>query len=492
MNAANVATIDDLPELPFQQIVSYLSFRDRINLRSVCRSWRMRFDFKANSLCCSDSPSGREFGGEFIDNYISSPEFHLFLITFAPTILADLKHLRLVDACLYGLLISKSGFRKTSRSTDPPVLIKTLSSFRQLERVEIINTQYYDRKNEKMELDLRLPVCTSLHLENVYVESVCVDAPALRKINLVNSEHCEEFKLDLIHGESVERLSIDGKIWIFMNGLKNLKYLDIIRAPQFNLSLLSRLEHLEEIHLQKARHVPELRHLFQQNPSLKVYRFGCLLNGPGDPLATDFQSFDDPGLLPHLAENLTRLVDEIPLFSVLEYWHIERVALEKAVCLLKRFTDLREILVHQPVPNAQRFLDLLKNLNITRLEFIGPQPQDLFDGLPEHSSTLQKLTIAGDPSNLRFLFRLKNLTVLHVPCLMDFEFILFLLKELKNLKELRFNYLKKMVRIRVGTYDLEKYSIFIDNHLESTTDLNVAIRYLVEKLTEKGWGGCVE
>ena len=434
----------------------------------------------------------RRVRSEFAGNLIASTRFDSFLAIFRPTVLSNLRHLRIYDICRLRLVSNEMSPKKNGLS----VLAQTLSSFRQLQKVEFIGTmdsQFYGgRKCRENELKLKLPMCTTIHFENLLgIEKVAVEAPTLRKIKLVNSDRSKEVELSLVHGESVERLATDGLVRLHINDLRNLRYVHIFRSSESDLMSVSRLEQfeeLEELHLHKGNQVLHLERLLQQKPNLRVYRFDYLLNGSRDPLAARFEVYDQE-LLVYLAEQPARLVNEIPFCESLPYEAIERVAPESTINLLNRFTDLREITVNSPVQDIQRFLDLLKSLRIiVRLEFAGAQPQELFDQLPEHLAA-PELVIRGDPSNLRFLLKLKHLTVLNVPCLMDFEFILSLLKDLRNLSELKFNYLNKKVEI----YYQQKFLIFVDGNMTvETKDLNVAMKRMAEKLTKKGWGELAE
>ena len=94
----------DLPELPLEKMLSYLSLEDLIKSRAVSRRWHKTIDsFKVKSLCYSSHPSGFIFGksrlvsGAFARNFISSTRFASFFNTFGQTILSNLKHLRLCD-----------------------------------------------------------------------------------------------------------------------------------------------------------------------------------------------------------------------------------------------------------------------------------------------------------------------------------------------------------------------------------------------------------
>ena len=114
-----------------------------------------------------------------------------------------------------------------------------------------------------------------------------------------------------------------------------------------------------------------------------------------------------------MAENRSRLADEILFYPSLHYSAIERVDPELAIDVLSGFTDLNRIKVDEDI---ERFLNVLKNFdNISDLQFQCDQPQDLFDRLPEHCA-IQSLTIENVKiSDFRFLSRLNHLTELRVP-----------------------------------------------------------------------------
>src|SRR2546421_185276 len=92
--------MEDLPDLPFEKILSYLMLEDRLKSRTVSRSWRKMFAFKANTLCYSDLPRGfiegksRMVGGAFDRNFINSRRFTSFFNTFTKPIFSNLKYLR--------------------------------------------------------------------------------------------------------------------------------------------------------------------------------------------------------------------------------------------------------------------------------------------------------------------------------------------------------------------------------------------------------------
>ena len=499
MNATKVTTIDDLPELPFKLVLNYLSLADRLKARAVCRSWYQLINSsKVKSICCSDGSSdfidlncgigkirrfhiidkeSRRVSEAFAQNFISLPRIDSFLATHVPTLLSDLKHLRIYDVYFPNRDHLKA-------------FVRTLRSFSQLEKLDI-NKMTLKTDLIPPSTKLILPMLISIHFEDVKnISRLTLDSPRLRSLKLWAS-----LKLKLVHYESVERLLFWDSKQVEVVKLKNLKKLEIdLRKAdlQIDSTLLSSLEQLKELYLIEPKgcsnvsQVLQLLELKRQygRTDLKIYRFGCLLNGPEDLLVTRFQDFDDENLLGHLAKNSARLADEIPFFKALDYKKIQSIAPGSAVDLLKRFTDLREITVSRPVQDVQRFLDLLKNLNnISDLKFSCDQPQDLFDRLPEHS-VVQKLFIHCNPSNLRFLLRLKHLTVLHVHRLMDVEFVRKISEELTHLSKLRFGFLRRKVKIDY----LNGFEVSIDGEKTKFPELNAAIEFFDENLIAGRWG----
>lgn len=132
--------MEDLPELPFEQILSHLNLEDRLKLRCVSRGWRKRSDFKVKTLYYSEHRDGFIYErsqlvtGAFVQNVINSFQFEPFVNTFGQMILSDLKHLRLGEL----------HFITKKRGTS---LASTLNLFGQLEQLGLIGlTFYWDSK----------------------------------------------------------------------------------------------------------------------------------------------------------------------------------------------------------------------------------------------------------------------------------------------------------------------------------------------------------
>ena len=360
------ATMDDLPELPFEKVLSYLSLRDRLKARAVSRRWYHKINsFKVQTLCYSDWPrdfihgKDRWVSGAFAKNFISSRRFESFFKAFGRSVLSRLKHLRLCELRLD--LESRTAFSRT------------LKSFGQLEELNIIRVYCSQNRTFK----LTLPMLTSIHLEKLSgFKKLTLDASRLRKVKILD---CPDLRLDLFHDESVEELLVDRLECTKVKNLKNLKCLYTSCYSSIDPTLLSSLEQLNEVHTMHPIEALGLFELKERPDNLKIYLFGLSLNDLNDPAISSFE------VLLRSAGNRSRLADEIPLCRWFLSSSINCFASGMEINFLKRFVDLVEIRANQPVQDVQRFLDLLKNLeNVVQLHFQCAQPQDLFDRLPEH------------------------------------------------------------------------------------------------------------
>ena len=480
MNRTEV-TMDDLPELPFEQILSYLSVEDRLKSRAVSRGWRRKFDFKLKSLCCSEASTGfvwenaRWVNGAFARNFIGSPRFASFLDTFGQSILSNLKRLRI---CWLDL-----------NKKNATALVQTLNSFGELE--ELDHFSFFVRSKRSfypgMRFELKLPMLTSIHFENVRgINTLVLDAPRLRKVGIVE---CSDMRLVIVRGESVERLLTDSENSKYIvKNLKNIQFL-YSESPAVHSTFLSDLRQLKEIHLYRWQ---DISVLFEQKrrygrTNLKIYFCGHLLNGPDDPAIGSLRHFNEEAFV-QLAKNPSRLADEIPFYNTLDYSAFNGVDPEMAISLRNKFTRLYYITVDE-VEDIERFLNFLKNSQIGILEFECDPPQELFDRLPEYLR-LQKLTIRNAVPDLKSLFRLKHLIQLELPhCSIDAELIRKFFKEFPFLLYFQFDFNNKLVSIRNPEKWVHpsRFIVKFEHGLSKwadVPDLKAAIQLLVENAEE--------
>ena len=237
-------TMSDLPELPLEKILGYLSLMDRVMLRAVSRRFLHVIDsFKVKSLCIAHHDDG-SFKGispwiseQFAQNFVISARFPSFLQTFGHSILSNLKHLRVYRIFLEGNAAS--------------AFAQALKSFSRLEELDIVRLNYLlhgFNTDLYFKLELNLPMLTSISLKASNKISLTLNAPKLTKINL----NCDprDLKLNLVHAESVERLIIYHMLMLEVDKLKNLQILYIgTFFDDVHPALLIALKHLRAIYV---------------------------------------------------------------------------------------------------------------------------------------------------------------------------------------------------------------------------------------------------
>ena len=466
--------MDELPELPFELVLSYLNLEDRLKARAVSRRWYHKINsLRVNTLCFSEIPIGRILrklrwvSGAFAENFIRSTRFASFFDTSGQTILSNLKHLRLCDIDL--------------NEGDRAAFARILNSFSQLERLDIIRA-----KLNQQEM-FNLPMLTSLQLEDVEgIQKLTLEAPRLREVKILGCHsYVYELSVEIVHGESVERLLVEQLEYTEVKKLKNLQQLYMASLSDIDPTFLSSLQQLKEIHTNEPDDVSELFEQKQRSgrADLKIYLCGLLLNGPDDPTrnAFDTSCFDylTRESFVCLAENPSRLADQIPFYRSFDYSDIEGVAPGLEVDLLKRFTDLNEVEVQSRVQDIEGFLNLLKNCEkIVEFEFCDEdQRQDLFDRLPEHSA-VQWLEIEISISDLDFLFRLKHLIHLDLYWSIDKQTVRRAFEELPALSSFWFQYAEQRTSIKIG--HSKQVHVSVGEEKKTFNDLNAAIEFIVE------------
>ena len=420
---------------------------DRLKCRAVSRAWRHKFDFKLDSLCYSKHPSdfivgkSRWISGPFVQNFASSTRFDTFFNAFGPTVLCNLKHLRLCDLVL--------------NAENRTAFAATIQSFGQLEQLDIIRLCPPADFHEMMSFELTLPMLKSIRLEELTeIKELTVYAPNLQEIRVVDCD--VSLSLNLVDVEPVESLIVSHLEHLDEEQVKNMKNLKCLHTGYLYPPFLSDLKQLKELHLKFSHNTHAL---FNEKrihglADLKIYLCGLLLDGPDDLRLAHDMDRGYPGKQPYslgeqtfaiLAKNLSRLAGENLLYKCLPYTASEPVDPALEIDALSRLTDLDTIYIKRPVQDIERFLNFVKNFNnLTSLRFLCDQPQELFDRLPEHCA-VQRLAIILEPSerapsDFEFLRRLKQLIQLEVSCLIDAELVRNLFEELPFLSQFMFQF----------------------------------------------------
>ena len=488
--------MDELPELPFKEVVSYLGLKERIKARAVSWSWRGKFDFRMNILCYSGRPkevidgNSRWASGAYAQNFISSSRPGRFFNTFGPTILSSLKHLRLCDVNL--------------NAADRETFAPALQSLGQLEELDLIQFSMLDGIFETIDFKLNLPTITSIQLIDLKgINKLSLDAPRLWRVKLADCSDSlrlanSPLRLNLVHGESVKRLFIDDMQLTAVQELSNLEYLYCTYSSGFDSTFLSDLQLLKEIHLNPLEEdgledleglegledleISSVRELFDQKQrdgraDLKIHLWGLLLDRPDDaatiprPRRSRCMASDT---FAYLAANSSRLADELPFFDSLDYEGIERVAPESEFEFLNKLTDLRSVWIREPVLKIERFLGFLEKFDcINELGFRGDVSQELLDKLPE-KCVIQKLMFSSAPSDFRFLSRLGSLAQMHVGDSIDADSIRRAFEELEFFDFLSIG--EDREGILVSKIDNSQFRVFMNGKYTVLTNMDALIQ----------------
>ena len=217
--------MDELPELPFRKVLSYLSLEEVIKLRAVSRSCQWMIDnYRVMHLCYSRVPIGHIIEknlwvtGAFTQNLIVSTKFESFFKTFSQSILSHLKHLRLYDI----------DFNAGNRTA----FTRMLNSLGQLEELDLVGKWILRTNNKQRQLKLKLPMLKSVLFEQVLgIKKLTLEAPNLKKVKINWSSlgirnylkkivSCRKFHFEISSGEDSflqkfpwENFRILQKVW---------------------------------------------------------------------------------------------------------------------------------------------------------------------------------------------------------------------------------------------------------------------------------------
>lgn len=408
--------MDDLPDLPFVQVLGHLGLPDLIRCRAVSKRWHQKIDsIRVSSLFFSEWPKGhivnksRLVVAEFVHNYISTPEFEWFFGQFGGSLLSQLAHLRVCDLCL------------NRRS---PAFIAIVNSFGgSLKCLDLVRVESLCQGSES-NFELNLPNLQRIRLEHSEISGLTLNAPRLAELK---AWYLGESRLAIVHGESLESVLAD-KEYFDVRELKNLQFFSCRVLVDVGDTLLAELEQLKEIHLNGDENALKRLHGQKRSYSrthLKIFYLGLCTDSAfgdiGDSLNGDSPS-GNPGLnealLNRMLANYSTLAGELPLYQHLDYSEIEPAFSRVPTEFWARLTNLEKIYVNKPVRNVEHFLSFLRNCdkNVRTLIFYRSHPQRLFDQLLVHCQTVQFLEIynyAFD-RDFTFLLTLPNLIDLFV------------------------------------------------------------------------------
>lgn len=420
--------MDELPDLPFEKVLGYLSLEDLLQSRGVSKRWHQKItSFKVNSMLLSEWP--RDYlrnkhqlaAGAFAQNYISSSRFESFFGQFGQSMLSQLVHLRLCDLNL---------------KVKSPAIVTILNSFVHLQSLHLIRLEKLASR-----FRLCLPHLRSIRLESLkWLETLTLDAPVLTEITAWDLQNGW---LQLVHPETVRRVLLDNYGLLEVEKLENLERLFCTEIYLFGSSFLVNLKKLKEVHFNS--HYSTLETLHEQRQShgrfdLQTFYRGICLDTPADyDRFPDYPVLDEP-VMACVVENYARVADCLPLYCSIYYSRFERHVPLVPADFWSRLTNVKSLEVDRQIENVQQFFDFLRCFDqVQSLGFNRPQPQHLFDQLPVHLPQLESLELnyQNPDLDLAFLFKLTHLIDLSLDEV-DAELVKRILQELKFVRLLRF------------------------------------------------------
>ena len=471
--------LNDLPLLPFEKILSYLSLEDRVRSRIVSRKWRDWIDScKVNSLfyseCKKDYILGnrRLINGRFAQNFIHSPSLQPFFNVFGQSILSNLKKLHMC-------------WIDHSVQDGATAFASIVNSFEKLEELGLFHSgpNPIPSGYEFNPIKLNLPNLNRITFEDLEaIKLMTLYAPRLQTVKLA---YCENLNLQFAHAESVETLLIDDWNYTRVKKMKNLKHLRYSGSKsKIDKTFLSALKQLKEIHLINRTDINKIFSQKQSNgrADLKVYLCGLLLDGPDDP--ANNSGVENLEFFVYLTENPTKLADEFLNVFEVYYTGIEKVSQGEELNVLRRFIDCDTIVVSRPVKDLQRFFDTIKDLNkISTLGFQCEQQQQLFDQLPEHCA-IQRLIISCETSDFGFLYKLTELVYIYLFCAIDVQVVRRVFEELAFVLLFQFRRANKMIKIEINP-GVKQFEVTIGTKTRTASDLNAAIQFVIGNASPK-------
>lgn len=421
--------MDDLPNLPFEKVMSYLDLKDLFNVRAVSKRFNLAIDnLKVRSLCYSRYKSRfvrnkhRLVVGEFARNFIGTRNFESFFTRFGQSILSDLRHLRICD--LNG---------KTAG------LIGITNSFKNLESLHLVHVCNFGGV-----FKLVLPKLKSFRLDDSIVDdhhtsdrfNWTLDAPRLSAFRVV-WYHLPNPRLNVVHPESVETLVISQSSFLDLERFKNLKLLRCERLNLVDYTLLSSLQQLREIHFEDDRSVLERFHEQKQRnrrDELKIYYRGLCLDGPNYYPQSLLLGLNQENLRFMIA-NYSRLAGELAFYYKIRYSDIAAVR-RLPLDFWGKLTGLEQIELTELIERAENVKPLLEVLSccpsVRALAFSWSPSKNLFDQLSAHwsISKIQCFTFTCYNSDFSFLSKFEHLTELVVK-MNDVNVITKIFNELK-------------------------------------------------------------
>ena len=382
--------MEDLPDLPFDEILDYLDLVEVIRARAVSKKFYLKINhfflkFRVRNLLLSDTKRGfpntcRLFIGKFAQNFINSSRF----ADFDRSVLSDLRHL---CACELDLKFRSLEF------------IELVNSFKKLESLIFVEVT-----NLCGDFKLILPKLKSIHANNFRGRfALTLDTPSLSEIKIWECSPC----LKIMYPDSVETLAMPDNPDLALK-FKNLKFLYCEKFVSVSDTFISSLKQLKEIRLHPTRYDNEIfdrlrvqkERYGRSELKISLEKFLASSSYTSPILNSAFLKNET---LRILIAGYSRLADQLPNYRRIYYSDIEPLP-EIPAAFWRKLINLEDIDVVGQVKNMDQFLDLLRACPAIQFLDIGTQPQNLLDQLPTYCSNLENFHFHHSSADLDFTF----------------------------------------------------------------------------------------
>lgn len=407
--------IEELPAEIFILILDNIKLKERLKLRSVCKSWLKKINNSRSRKLFTSKDSKNfvfnrhkndraDFNHHFIK--IHPTQFHLFINKFRNSILKTLKDLR-----IFVLNLSKVSKK----------FFETIGSLEHLESLVII-----DLKNLDQEISLCSNSLKFLEVEYIQINDLkmILETPRLKQVKNVSSP---SLKIDFKYPQSLETLELDRYCEdIDKFKFTNLKHLFIRTMESVSYKFLSNLESLQILSINGENIFDRV---FAQKTKYKRHNLMIYLTGLQAESLNEYECMVGPkpmnGYI--LTDNLvsafmkyhSRLADDLMLYDSANYNIADKIHPTLEDDLFKRLTNLQSFYIDSKVKDELKFIKFTRNIrNITCFTIKQHMfSQRLLNRLPVLMPYIQAFSVIQGTSLLNydidFIFKFKYLLCGH-------------------------------------------------------------------------------
>ena len=450
---------NSLPLEVHLEIFAYLSVREVMKVRRVCKQWnRLTNEVRFKRLSCLQ----KKIGERLTWHDFNFPSIRSFL-DYA-NVCPKFSQLKYLDASLY------PNYDQLEDAFD------FLNSFRSLEHVRFSCSIDYPWEIDGEELEKKTFV---VNLDNLRKAEFCIYfQPTWRDGNRIEP-NWEDSKVSVL-------LDLPSLLKLTVGSWKNLtlKYPEKLRAlciyglftggPDYSKftslsNIYTKGEDLRSISARFIESLPSLRELHldygwesnrrsvlpfsKATARIQIFYYGFeislnQINLEGQQFPSSFYGPNEE-TTEFIVRNLHQSVDNNSFISGISYNPMARALddTEMFIVVPQKFPKISDLRIHGDVADANRLLKFINRLQIGHLEFERASlPQWFFEKLAANGSFIRTLWFSTEPTmdilsdHFNFVFKMKNLRSFILDnCSLSLNFVVRLLKEQKSIGQICFN-----------------------------------------------------